>query len=101
MSQRDELPSNLQVSLQPFEKWAIDFVGPIQRLGKKTSARYIITVTKYLTRCVETELVKDCIGATSANFLFEYVLTRFGCPKVLMSDKGTQFLNETINALPK
>ena len=32
-------------------------------------------------------------------FLFEYVLMRFGCPKVLISDRGTQFLNETINVL--
>lgn len=25
----NEIPKNLQVSLQPFEKWAIDFVGSI------------------------------------------------------------------------
>ena len=43
--------------------------------------------------------MKDYIGMTTANFLFEYVLTRFGCPKVLMSDHGTCFLNETINTL--
>lgn len=35
-SRRDELPLNPQVSLQPFEKWAIDFVGPIQPPRKKT-----------------------------------------------------------------
>jgi len=29
-------------------------------------------------------------------FSFEYVLTRFGYPKVLMSERGTHFLNETI-----
>lgn len=28
-SQRDELPLNPQMNLQPFDKWAIDFVGPI------------------------------------------------------------------------
>ena len=33
------------------------------------------------------------------NFLFEDVLTRFGCLKVLMSDRGTLFLNKTNNAL--
>jgi len=52
-SRRDELPLNAQVSLQPFEKWEIDFVGLIQPLGKKTSAQYIITLTEYLTRWVE------------------------------------------------
>jgi len=46
---RDELPLNPQISLQPFEKWAIGFIGPIQPLGKKTSAHYIIIMMEYLT----------------------------------------------------
>eukprot|EP00253_Pinus_taeda_P007870 PITA_07870 len=43
-SQRDEMPLNLQMTLQPFEKWAINFVGPIKPQGKM-DARYIITAT--------------------------------------------------------
>ena len=84
--------------LQPFEKWAIDFVGPIQPQGK-IGARYIITTTEYLTHWVEAQPVKDCIGATVAKFLFEHVLRLFGCLKILMSDRGTHFLNQTISAL--
>jgi hypothetical protein len=38
-------------------------------------------------------------GNNNKKFIFEYVLTRFGCPKILMSDRGTHFLNETISAL--
>jgi len=30
---------------------------------------------------------------------FEYILSRFGCPKILMSDQGSHFLNKTIEAL--
>ena len=37
--------------------------------------------------------------AMTTKFLFEYVLIRFGCPKILMSDKGTHFLNETISTM--
>jgi len=37
--------------------------------------------------------------STVAKFLFEYVLTWFGCPKILMSDRGTHFLNEMISAM--
>ena len=98
-SYRDEPPLNLQISLQSFEKWVIDFVGPIQPPGKKTCARYIITTTKYLTRWAEMQPVKDCTSATTTKFIFEYVLTRFGCPKILMSDCGTHFLNQTIITL--
>lgn len=43
--------------------------------------------------------MKDCTATTAAKFLFEYVLMRFGCPRILMSDMGTHFLNETIGAM--
>lgn len=43
--------------------------------------------------------MKDFTGATTTKFLFEHVLTRFGCLKVLMSDRGMHFLSETISAL--
>lgn len=36
---------------------------------------------------------------TAVEFLFENVLTQFGCPKILMSDRGLHFLNETISSL--
>ncbi len=72
--QRDEMPLNPQMTLQPFEKWEIDFLGPIHP-QVKTGARYIITVTEYLTRWAEVQPVKDCTGAIAAKFLFEYVLT--------------------------
>ena len=64
---RDEIPLSPQVMLQPFKKWAIDFLGPIQPQGK-TCARYIITATEYLTRWAEAESAKDCMGATTVKF---------------------------------
>ena len=41
--------------------------------------------------------VKDWTGATAASFLFEYVLTGFGCSRILMSAHSTHFLNEKIS----
>lgn len=49
---------NPQVTQQSFDKWAIDFVGPINPLGKRTRSRYIITTTNYVTRWAKAKLIK-------------------------------------------
>jgi hypothetical protein len=49
-SRRDEITLNPKVTLQAFDKWAIDFVGLINPQTRRSRARYIITTTKFLTR---------------------------------------------------
>jgi transposase InsO family protein len=93
------MPLAPQMTLQAFEKWAIDFMGPINPPGKRTGARYIITGTKYLTRWAEAREIKDCSETTAAHFIFDDIITRFGFPKTLMSDQVTHFINKTVEAL--
>ena len=46
----DKMPLTLHITLQAFDKWKVYFVGLISPPGKRTSTRYIITVTDYLTK---------------------------------------------------
>ena len=74
------------MTLYPFDKWDVDFVGPINPPRKRTGVRYITIATNYLTRWVKSPLVMDCTAVTIARFMFENIMTRFGCPRILMSD---------------
>lgn len=49
-SRRYEIPLVPQVTFQVFHKLAIDFVGLVNQLGKRTIVRYIITTSDYLIR---------------------------------------------------
>ncbi|OAE26883.1 hypothetical protein AXG93_3554s1010 [Marchantia polymorpha subsp. ruderalis] len=85
--------------LAPFEKWGIDFVGPIQPVTRSTRRRYILVATDYATKMVEARATRRDDAATVAAFLFESIITRYGCPLELVSDRGTHFLNQIIEDL--
>ena len=88
-----------QINLQLFDKWAIDFVGPISPPGKRTNTCYIITTMDYLTKWDKDIPIKDCTTATTDNFLFENVVRRFGYPRIILSDQGTHFVNKMIDEI--
>jgi hypothetical protein len=93
------MPLRPQFTLQVFDKWAIDFVGPINPPTKRSGERYIITAIEYLTTWEEAALVKYCSAETTTHFFFDQVIIGFGCSRILMCDQGTHFINITIKAM--
>ena len=84
----------LVIPIAPFEKWGIDFVGPINPVSAWRN-RYIILATDYATKWVEAKPTRKNNAATTT-FLFEDIMMRFGHPLELVSDRGTHFLNDVI-----
>jgi hypothetical protein len=93
------MPLMPQLTLHVFDKWVVDFIGHINPLARRSGSRYIIIAIEYLTRWEEATPVKDCNAETAAWFLFENMVTRFGCPIILLNDQGTHFINSTIRAM--
>jgi hypothetical protein len=54
---------------------------------------------KILEQMCRARAFKDCSETTTTRFIFDDIITRFGCPNILMSDQGTHFINKTIEAL--
>ena len=84
--------------VEPFMKWGLDFVGPVKKT-RHTEKRYILVVTNYATKWVEARALRTNSAQETAQFLYESVLSRFGCPLYLVSDQGSHFLNGTIHVL--
>ena len=53
---RDEIPLQPKVNFKPFDKWGMDFIGPINPPSKKK--QYIIMCTDYLTKWAKTKEIK-------------------------------------------
>ncbi|XP_041461733.1 uncharacterized protein LOC121413037 [Lytechinus variegatus] len=83
----------------PFERIAIDIVGPIHPMTENKN-RYILTIVDYATRypeaiplpSIETERVAEALVS---------VFTRVGIPKEMLTDQGTQFTSDLMKEVSK
>ncbi|KAL2630757.1 hypothetical protein R1flu_015443 [Riccia fluitans] len=82
----------------PFKKWGLDFVGPIYPAASN-GHRYLLVATDYKTKWVEAASLPDCTTRSTVEFLYSYILARYGCPEELISDQGSHFVNQAIKCL--
>ena len=86
---RDEMPLNPQVILEPFERWALDFEGPINPPSNQRVC--ILVCTDYMTKWVEAKELIKANEESVLTFLFEEIFVRFGVPRELLIDGGPPF----------
>ena len=55
--------------------------------------------TDYTTKWTEATAIEMDDAATVTRFFYENIISRYGCLKDLVSDRGTHFLNKTIEEL--
>lgn len=55
--------------------------------------------TEYLTKWVEARALPDNSAVNTAKFIYEHIITRYGIPIQLTSDRGGHFLNHIIRLL--
>ena len=84
---------------KPFERIGIDFVGPLEKTRKGN--KYILVTTDYLTKWPEAKAMKDATAENIIEFIYERIICRHGCPKVILSDQGKHFRNKVMEGLCK
>ncbi|VFQ76192.1 unnamed protein product [Cuscuta campestris] len=76
-------------SVIPFSRWGIDIVRALPKGAGQ--ARWIVVAIDYYTKWVEAEPLAGITGRQMIDFVRTNILCRFGVPKQIISDNGTQF----------
>lgn len=84
--------------LGPFQCWSLDLVGPIRPVTRQ-GYKYILVATDYITKWVEEKPLHSNTASITATFIFENIITIFGCPLEIVSDQSTFFVNLVIEDL--
>ncbi|KAM1833138.1 hypothetical protein ACFX13_022990 [Malus domestica] len=98
IGQKDQMPQVPIFVVEIFDVWGIDFMGPFPSSFGFT---YILLVVDYVSKWVEAKATRTNDFKVVADFVKTNIFSRFGMPRVLISDGGSHFCNRTIEALLK
>jgi transposase InsO family protein len=76
--------------IEVFDCWGIDFMG---LFPSSFGNEYILLGVDYVSKWVEAIPCMAADAKTVVKFLKKNIFTRFGCPRVLISDGGSHFCN--------
>ncbi|OMJ14778.1 Retrovirus-related Pol polyprotein from transposon [Smittium culicis] len=82
-------------ALGPFQKWGIDVAGPMPTTSTYKN-KYVILAVDYFTKWPIAVAVPEVNAAIIIAFLCEQIISNFGVPQVLISDRGTHLSNELV-----
>src|SRR6266511_475312 len=61
--------------------------------------KYIVVAIDYFTKYLKTRALTNVNVKSVANFIYEDIIYRHGCPRKIISDRGTHFNNQVIEKL--
>lgn len=84
-------------NLRPFDKWAIDMVGPLPETPNGN--KWIVTAIDYATGWPVAKALPSKATTHIAKFIHEEIFSHYGFPDELLSDNGMEFLGEIVEHL--
>lgn len=95
-AQNAQLPT--APAVEPMEFVAMDIVGPLPQQGPY---RFILTMVDHATRWLEAVPLAKIDAATVCRTFCKQWIFRFGAPRIVHSDRGTQFESAVFGELMK
>ncbi|XP_057247305.1 uncharacterized protein LOC130589767 [Beta vulgaris subsp. vulgaris] len=73
----------------PFDMWGMDLLGPFPPASGQQ--RFLLVAVDYFTKWVEAAPLASITDKQVQQFIWQHLITRFGFPRVLISDNDRQF----------
>ena len=80
-------------ALWPFAQWGLDIIGLF--LIAVRQLKFLVVGIDYFTKWVEVEALATITEENIRSFVWRCIICRFGIPRVLVSDNGKQFNNDS------
>ena len=84
-----------------FERISVDFMGPFPRSGMGRQNRFLFVVQDELSKWVELLPMKAATARRVVDCLVNQIFCRFGSPKSMLSDNGSQFTSKIVRRMCK
>jgi ribonuclease HI len=89
-------PSSLTQLIQPtwpLQRWGLDLLGPLP--PAQGNLKYVVVAVEYFSKWIEAKPLATITSVTVQKFFWQNIVCRFGVPKAITVDNGTQFDAET------
>jgi hypothetical protein len=90
-------PSPLTQLIQPtwaLQRWGLDLLGSLP--PAQGNLKYVIVAVEYFSKWIEAKPLAMITSATVQKFFSQNIVCRFGVPKAITVNNGTQFDAETL-----
>ncbi|GAA0141158.1 hypothetical protein LIER_02365 [Lithospermum erythrorhizon] len=77
--------------------WGIDLVG--QFLKPPVKYKDVVVAVDYFSKWVEVASLRSTTSEAIEEFIWKNIITRYGIPKILVSDNGPQFDSRVIKEM--
>ena len=97
-SRRNKMLLNNILEIEVFDVWGMDFMGPFP---SSYGNGYILLTVDYVSKWVEAIASPTNDVRLVTNFFKKHIFSRFGTPRVLISDGGKHFLEKRFEGVLK
>ncbi|GJU97608.1 reverse transcriptase domain-containing protein [Tanacetum coccineum] len=80
----------------PFFQWGMDVLGPLPEAPGKV--KFLIVVVDYFTKWIEAKPLAKTIGKEVKKFMWDNIVCRFGLPKIIVTENGTNFIYDPLKS---